>query len=96
MTKAKTKITAEEVRRLGELSRLAMSPSEEEALREQLSSIIDYFRVVDGVEDSFRIDRTTVEASDLREDEVGPSDPEGVLRGVPQKKGRLVKAPRVF
>lgn len=32
----------------------------------------------------------------MRPDEVRPSDPEGVLRGVPKKRGRLVRAPRVF
>lgn len=96
MTKKKTGITPEEVRRLGALSRLNMTASEEEKLREQLSSIIDYFGVVDGVKNTVVIDRTTEEASELRHDDVEPSDPDGVLRGVPQRKGRLVKAPRVF
>ena len=96
MTKTKTNITAEEVRRLGELSRLNMSASEEAALREELSSIIGYFRVVDGVRMDVKIEKASEDPSSLRKDEVGPSDPEGVLKNVPQKKGRLVKAPRVF
>ena len=96
MTGAKSGITAEEVRRLGQLSRLNVSSAEEEKLKEQLSSIIEYFTVVDGVKDSVPIDKAAEDASELRADVVGPSDPAGMLRGVPQKKGRLVRAPRVF
>jgi aspartyl/glutamyl-tRNA(Asn/Gln) amidotransferase C subunit len=95
-TKTKTKITAEDIRRLGNLAKLSMSASEEERLREELSSILEYFRVVDQVREDVAIDQLGDDAANLRADEVGPSDPEGVLRGVPQRKGRLVKAPRVF
>ena len=92
----KSTISADEVKRLGQLSRLNLSPSEEEKLREQLSSILEYFRVVDGVKGMAQSGGAGEDASQLRKDEVGPSDPEGVLKAVPQKKGRLVKAPRVF
>jgi aspartyl/glutamyl-tRNA(Asn/Gln) amidotransferase C subunit len=95
-TKTKTKITAEEVRRLGNLAKLSMSASEEERLREELSSILNYFHIVDQVSEDVVIDQLSDDASNLRADEVRPSDPEGVLRGVPQRKGRFVKAPRVF
>ena len=96
MTKQKMTITPAEVRRLGELSRLNIGAGDEEKLREQLSSIIDYFRVVDGISDDVKLGRSYVEPSELRGDDAAASDPDGVLRGVPQKKGRLVKAPWVF
>ncbi|MDA4113464.1 MAG: aspartyl/glutamyl-tRNA amidotransferase subunit C [Thaumarchaeota archaeon] len=89
-------VSLEEVRRLASLSRLTMTRPEEERLREELSSILDYFRVVDGVSGHIETGRLAEEAALLRPDEVRPSDPEGVLRGVPHKKGRLVRAPRVF
>jgi len=92
----KAAVTLEEVRRLASLSRLTMTRPEEERLREELSSILEYFRTVDGVEGTGNAVRLIQGTSDLRPDETRPSDPEGVLRGVPRKKGRLVRAPRVF
>ncbi len=92
----KAAVTLEEVKRLASLSRLTMTRPEEERLREELSSILEYFRVVDGVAGTGETNRTIEDTSALRPDEVGPSDPDGVLRGVPRKKGRLVRAPRVF
>ena len=94
--RTRTTVTPEEVRRLASLSKLSMTRQEEERLREELSSILDYFRVVDGVPATGGGVRQRQSAETLREDEVRPSDPEGVLGGVPRKKGRLVKAPRVF
>ena len=92
----KTAVTLEEVRRLAGLSKLSMTRQEEERLKGELSSILDYFRVVDGVTSAGDTEHQAQAAESLREDEVRPSDPEGVLRGVPRKKGRLVRAPRVF
>lgn len=96
MTKSKTKITSEQARQLCNLAKINMSATEEERLRDELSSVLQYFDVVDGVTDEIEVGQSSVEAGNLRPDVVRPSDPEGVLRGVPQKKGRLVKAPRVF
>ena len=96
MTKTKTKISVEQVRQLGNLAKLSMTAAEEETLKSELSSILGYFDAVDQVKDTVAIDRNSIQASVLRSDQVGPSDPEGVLRGVPQKKGRFVKAPRVY
>ena len=94
--RTRTTVTPEEVRRLASLSKLSMTRQEEERLREELSSILDYFRVVDGVPATGDQVRQKQSAEGLREDEVRPSDPEGVLGGVPRRKGRLVRAPRVF
>ena len=94
--KAVSTVSLEEVRRLASLSRLTMTRPEEERMREDLSAILDYFHVVDGVSGHTAAVRLSEDAASLRPDEVRPSDPEGVLRGVPHKKGRLVRAPRVF
>lgn len=88
-------ITLDDVRRLAGLSRLTISASDEEKLIREFSAILDYFRVVDEVV-------ATVETpaargpNVVRPDVPAPSDPEGVLKGVPRRKGRLVRAPRVF
>jgi len=89
-------VSQEEVRRLASLSKLNITRAEEEKLRRELSSILDYFRVVDGATAQVAPPRLTRTPGELRPDEARASDPEGALRGVPQKKGRLVKAPRVF
>jgi aspartyl/glutamyl-tRNA(Asn/Gln) amidotransferase C subunit len=96
MTKTKTKISAEQVAQLGNLAKISMSDSQKEKLREELSSVLDYFRVLDAVRESEATERQSQDAGNLRADEAGPSDPEGVLKGVPQRKGRFVRAPRVF
>jgi aspartyl/glutamyl-tRNA(Asn/Gln) amidotransferase C subunit len=94
--KSKPGITSDQVRQLATLSRLTLSPSEEEEMRKDISSILEYFGAVDSVKEEVPLDKAALDANSLRADEVRPSDPEGVLGGVPQKKGRLVKAPRVF
>jgi aspartyl/glutamyl-tRNA(Asn/Gln) amidotransferase C subunit len=94
--RAKTAVTPEEVRRLAALSKLEMTRAEEDAVREDISSILEYFRIVDSVPGSGGVPSRSLEPAELRRDEVGPSDPEGVLKGVRHRKGRLVRAPRVF
>jgi aspartyl/glutamyl-tRNA(Asn/Gln) amidotransferase C subunit len=89
-------VTPEEVRRLAALSRLNVTRPEEERLRGELSAILGYFRTVDRVPSDVTDERTALDPALLRPDEVRPSDPEGVLKGVPRRKGRLVRAPRVF
>jgi len=85
------------VERLAELSRLSLGPQEAEQLRGELSSILDYFATLDKVDVSrvAAVQNASKEGS-LREDAVRPSTPEDVLEGVPQKRGRYVRAPRVF
>ena len=90
-------MTAARIRQMADLSRLTMDPSEEEELVGELSSILEYFRVIDKAgRASESGQRTAEQAEDLRADEARPSDPDALLRGVPQRKGRFVKAPRVF
>jgi aspartyl/glutamyl-tRNA(Asn/Gln) amidotransferase C subunit len=96
MTKTKTSITLEEIRRLGDLAKLSMTAAEEERLRAELSSILDYFKAVEKVGEREEAVAPAEQPSSLRADVAEPSDPEGVMKGVPQRKGRFVKAPRVF
>ena len=86
-----------QVERLADLSRLSLDEKEVVRLKGELSSILGYFAALDRV----RVPRSIL-APDAsgggspREDLARPSDPEEILRGVPNKKGRYVRAPRVF
>jgi len=67
-------------------------------LKVELSSILDYFATLDKVD----IARVPVASQGLtktggkRDDVIGPSNGDEILKGVPEKKGRYVKAPKVF
>jgi aspartyl-tRNA(Asn)/glutamyl-tRNA(Gln) amidotransferase subunit C len=89
-------VDARQVERLAELSRLSLGKQEADRLRGELSSILDYFATLDRVDLSGEGQGGETSPGNLREDEVGPSTPEEILQGVPQRKGRFVKAPRVF
>lgn len=82
---------------MADLSRLSLSPQEAERLHGELSSILEYFATLDKVD----VSRIAPEAGGsegvgLRQDLARPSTPEAILKGVPQRKGRYVRAPRVF
>ena len=86
-----------QVERLGDLSRLSLGPAEAERLRGELSSILDYFATLDKVDLSkVVLGSQATKDGGLREDVVRPSTADAILEGVPQKKGRYVRAPRVF
>jgi len=86
-----------QVERLADLSRLSLGPHEAERLRGELSSILDYFAALDKVDVSNSPQHPgAAQDGGLREDVVRPSTPEEILEGVPQRKGRYVRAPRVF
>jgi aspartyl/glutamyl-tRNA(Asn/Gln) amidotransferase C subunit len=74
-----------------------LSPQEAERLQGELTSILEYFATLDEVDVSKIAEpRDCPRAGGMRQDIVGPSTPEDLLKGVPQRKGRFVKAPRVF
>jgi len=85
------------VGRLADLSRISLSAREGERLREELSSILGYFAELDRVDVS-KVSLASPMKGDggMRKDVVKPSTPRELLAGVPQKKGRFVRAPRVF
>jgi len=90
-------VDARLVERLADLARLSFTPEEAERLKGELSSILEYFATLDKVDVSkVPLPEGSGKGEGLREDAVGPSIPEKVLRGVPQKRGRYVRAPRVF
>ena len=90
-------VDVREVERLANLSRLSLTGQEAERLRGELSSILGYFATLDKVQvpkDSPA--QGTSRGGGQRRDAVRPSNSEEILAGVPQKKGRYVKAPKVF
>ena len=89
-------VDVHEVERLAGLSRLSVAPQEAERLRTELSSILEYFAALDKVKVPKNLPKLTSPSGGQRQDVVRPSKPDEILAGVPQKKGRYVKAPRVF
>ena len=91
-------VSREEVSRIAILAKLTLTPREKAAYSHELSAILDYFRIIDRVEDdgvpsSFSATEVT---NSFRDESVIVTDPEPILSGVPKRKGRYVKAPRVF
>src|SRR5438309_10279360 len=84
-----TSVDIRQVERLADLARLSISPQEAERLREELSSILEYFAVLDQAKLSkdFPLHESPAGGAQ-REDVVRPSNPDEILAGVPQKKGR--------
>ena len=86
-----------QVQRLADLSRLSVGPQEAERLGSELTSILGYFAVLDkaNLTKDVTLHESGTEGAQ-REDVVRPSNPDEILAGVPQRKGRYVRAPRVF
>ena len=95
-TKSSASVDLERVQKLAELARLSVSPQEAGRLGKELSSILDYFDALDKVDVSKLGVFQAGEGGGQREDEPRPSSPDEILAGVPQKRGRYVRAPRVF
>ena len=97
-TKPASSIDIGQVEWLAQLSRLSLGPREAGRLRGELSSILDYFAALDRVdiEKLPKAAEGVATASGRRDDVVRPSDADEILSGAPEKKGRYVKAPRVF
>lgn len=80
-------LTQEEVRHIARLARLGLSPEEVERLREQLSSILEHFQVLQGL-DTSQVPPTAYVvplSSVFRKDEPRPSFPrEDILANAPR------------
>ena len=93
------KLKPENVRRYANLAKIELSIAEEESLSNELSTILDYFRVLveldtTGVEPTLTL---AVESNeDLREDEPVKCDPEDILALAPSRKGRFVRSPGIL
>jgi aspartyl-tRNA(Asn)/glutamyl-tRNA(Gln) amidotransferase subunit C len=90
----KAAVDLDQITRLSDLSRLSLSPSEAQRMERELSSVLEYFAVIDKAEVGDVAPST--QRGEGRPDVVGPSPADEILAGVPQKKGRLVRAPKVF
>jgi aspartyl-tRNA(Asn)/glutamyl-tRNA(Gln) amidotransferase subunit C len=93
------KITLEEVRRVARLARLALTPTEEERLTEELDKILRY------VEKLNELDTSQVEPfthainaiNALRCDEVTDhSYPDALLANAPEKHQTFFKVPKII
>ncbi|MHC1635225.1 MAG: Asp-tRNA(Asn)/Glu-tRNA(Gln) amidotransferase subunit GatC [Candidatus Methanospirareceae archaeon] len=92
-------IRKEEIEHLGWLARIELREEEKEKFEKQLSSILEYFSVLDEV-DVTDIEPTyhVIGVRDvMREDEVRESlKQEEVLSNAPKKEGGYFKAPRIL
>jgi aspartyl/glutamyl-tRNA(Asn/Gln) amidotransferase C subunit len=88
------------IRRLASLSKLVLTSQEEERLKAELSSVLDYFAALDGVDVAGVLPAYALRKGQrsVRADIPSPSRaaPDEILALVPQLKGRYVKAPKVF
>ncbi len=90
-------VSREQVARIATLAKLSLSPQDEEKYSRELSVILEYFKVLDKANvDKASTAQISERANSFRGDEIIKTDPEPILAGVPKKKGRFVKAPRVF
>jgi aspartyl-tRNA(Asn)/glutamyl-tRNA(Gln) amidotransferase subunit C len=96
---AHQKISAEDVRHVAKLARLALSDAEIERLAPQLESILEYVAMMD------KLDVSNVEpmahalplTNVLRDDVVTPSLPlEKVLQNAPERDGAFFAVPKVI
>lgn len=92
-------LTAEEVRHIATLARIAVSPEEVERLREQLSGILDHFQVLNDIDTSNV--PPTAQALALqsiqRPDEVQPSLPRSeILRNAPRTEDGYIRVRAVL
>lgn len=86
-----------EIEHLAWLARIELTKKEKAMFVKQLGGVIAYFEKIDevdteGVEPTYHVsDLTNV----FRPDEPRFCDVEPILRNVPERKGRFVKAPRM-
>lgn len=92
-------LTADEVRHIATLARIALSDAEVEQLRGQLSAILDHFQVLNDIETQDV--PPTAQSFDLssvqREDQVHPSlDRSDVLRNAPRTEDGYIRVRAVL
>ncbi len=97
-SRKKEAIDVAKVRHLADLSRLHVTPVEERRLVRELAEIASYFATIDKakaerLEPSYHVLEVT---NVFREDKSERYDAESILRIFPGKRGRQVRAPRVF
>lgn len=96
-----SKLTREEVLKLARLARLRLSDDEVDQYTKELSTIIDYFELLDkadiaGLEPTSQV---TGLVNQFREDEVvenQSASPDELLKRVPETDGRYIKVKRMI
>lgn len=91
------KLTVSTVRHLAWLTRIHLTDKEAKELSKQLTKILNYFSKIDEIDTSgveplyhpLEMERVA------RGDEVVPFPADEILKIVPSKKGRYIKAPRI-
>jgi aspartyl-tRNA(Asn)/glutamyl-tRNA(Gln) amidotransferase subunit C len=92
-------IRKEEIEHIGWLARIKLSEEEKELFEQQLSSILDYFAVLDEVDTtdveptSHVIGLTDVVRQDVPKESLEQSE---VLRNAPKKEKGYIKSPRML
>ncbi len=96
------KISADLVRHIGFLGRLRLSDDEVALFSEQLSSIVEYFEQLNGLDTSAvaPMAHALPIHNVFRPDEPGlttrPLGPDGVLANAPQRDGSFFRVPKVL
>ena len=93
------KLTIAEVEHIAELAKLGLTEEEKRTFQEQLSAILEYFEMLQGVDTSAIPPTATVLPlrNVMREDEVRPSlPPERVLANAPEREGDSFKVRAVL
>lgn len=96
------KISADLVRHIGFLGRLKLSDDEVALFSEQLSSIVEYFEQLNGLDTSAvaPMAHALPIHNVFRPDEPGlttrPLGPDGVLANAPQRDGSFFRVPKVL
>lgn len=92
-------LTADEVRYIARLARVALADDEVERLRDELSTILDHFAVLNDVDTegvpptAQSLDQANVE----RDDEPAPSTPrEEILANAPRREGDFLRVRAVL
>ncbi len=91
-------ISREEVRHLAWLAKIELTQQEEETLSKQMADILNYFKVLDaidtkGIEPAYHASEVK---NVFRRDEPRKANADEILKLVPVKKGRYVKAPKII
>jgi len=99
-------ISKEDVKKIAKLARLGISEKEEEKFQKDLSSILDYFSILNGVDVfgvepfSQNIEKTVDKKNEYaREDEAKSENPDltdKLIGQAPEKTGRHIRVKAIF
>jgi aspartyl-tRNA(Asn)/glutamyl-tRNA(Gln) amidotransferase subunit C len=94
---SKFELSKEEVLRLANLARIELSRKEVDIFAKQLSQILEYFRKIDEVNVSnVKPTYHVIELKNVwRDDKAKGFDSDSLIKIVPKRKGRFIKAPRM-